>query len=144
MISNLAKQRWAVLFGIVIGVLFSLSAFGADSVMKFYDEINPVVTMSGEKIDQRDGAVFIRISGEKRRECRYTGLQTFGVDNRQEMHFVQAQYIGLGNKGTLPKGALDLGIWRLWPTDGAQAVRVYVNHDCNGRLVTTKIAEVTL
>ncbi len=144
MISNLAKQRWAVLFGIVIGVLFSLSAFGADSLLKLYDELNPVVEMKGELLEKQGDSAFIRISGHKRRDCRYTGLQTFGVDSHQEMHFVQAQYVGVGIRGTLPVGAIDLGVWRLWPTVGAVAMRVYVNHDCAGRLVVTKIAEVAL
>ncbi len=144
MISAVAQQRWSIIFGLLIGLVVSFSAFGLDSLWKLYDELFPVVEMQGEVVDRKDDAVFVRVSGEKRRSCRYANLQTFGVDSRGEMHFVSAQYIGAATKGTLPRGNFDLGTWRLWPTTGAVMVRMYASHDCGGRLVTTKIAEVLL
>lgn len=144
MMRAVVQQRWSVLFGLIVGVVVSFASFGTESLLKFYDEINPVVRMRGEIVQRDADAVFVRIWGEKRRACRYASLQTFGVDERGEMHFVMNQYIGSGTKGTLPVGDVDLGIWRLWPTAGAVAVRAYAGHDCGGRLVITQIAEVAL
>ena len=139
------KYPLSILLGVVIGVLFSPLSFGlTDILMTPFDRVYPVVEMKGVLIARTGSSVDVRMAGTKNRDCNYIGLQAYAYRGGAQ-HDLNIQRVDVVEKGdTKQPGVYDIGIWRMWPTDGATKVTVMVQHICAGRLVTTKIAEVAL
>lgn len=112
------------------------------------DHFFPVVTMSAQLVSQERDSVTIHIQGEKHRSCRFVQLDSYYKTISGVM--VDANEIRLDGQiqdgSTKPVGSFDLGLWRIFPApqDRATEVEMFVEHDCNGRLVITKIADIPL
>lgn len=145
MIAAAVQQRWSILFGLAIGLVLSLSAFSTDSLLKGYDELYPVVDMRGELVESSPDSVFIRVTGKKNRACEYVALQAYYRSADGTMRDAYRERIGVGEtRSTKPVGYFDIGVWRVWPRRDAVAVLMYTTHECSGRVVVTKVAEVML
>jgi phosphoribosyl-AMP cyclohydrolase len=143
-IAALRDMRWTVLLAAMAG--FFMAPLG-DSwwrhVLDGYDERNPVVRMSGTLVKQDAESVWIEVVGEKLRACRYIRLQPYTRQKSGVLTDAYARRDGVPERGdTKPPGVYSIGTWRVWPRGEAVAVLMYVLHDCDGRVVTTKVAEV--
>lgn len=138
-------MRWTVAVGLVIG--FMLAPVGQAwwvVAQSHYDEAYPVVRMQAKVVKRDDDSVFVRIHGEKLRACRYVRLQAYAVGDDGFADDVYARRIDMPEKGdNKPLGKFDIGTWQFWPIIGVAVITIYVTHACDGRIVSTKIAEVT-
>jgi len=140
----IANLRWTIVLAALFGAMFG-STFSANPLLSAYDAVYPVVDMRGEINKIGGGEVIIHVVGVKNRDCKYIGIQAFTrfagvlVDANKER-------ISMPETGaTKPTGRFDIGLWRIWPVSSLNdAVFLYVQHDCDGRRVVTKIAEVPL
>lgn len=151
MIRMIRQQLWFVLVCGIIGTALGsyLSTFDARDADRIAFWWRPVVKMQGELVaPPHEGQVLIRMHGQKLRgeECAYKGLQAFGDRAAGPQADLRLARVDLPEEGnTKPRGAFDIGVWRVWPVEGVVQVNVYVMHDCGtGRLWATKIAEVPL
>lgn len=135
----------AVAVGAVVGLLLAPLAPAAwHGFWKLYDRHLPVVSMHGELLARPPGEAVLALSGHKHRDCRYMGLQAYTLEADGELHDVYRARVDVSeHRRTKPIGRFDFGNWRIWPVpDNARAVVVFVQHECSGRLVTTKVADV--
>lgn len=146
MIQMLVSMRWTVLVGAVIGMLIAPAGQSVWRLIgKLYDETWPVVAMQGHIVERVDDAVLVEVAGKKLRDCRYVRIQAFaqGRDGALRDAFAMRQDWP-ENGATKPVGTYNIGRWKIWPANDAVAVLMYSQHDCDGRIVQTKIAEVLL
>lgn len=146
MIKALAELRWSILGAAIVGAMVSpVGHSWWRAALSSYDEASPVVVMRGELIGRDADAVFLRIEGQKLRNCTYLRVQAYAKDSDGQLTDAYLQRVDRPERGdTKPTGNYSIGAWRVWPATGAAAVLVYVQHDCDGRLVVTKIAEVAV
>lgn len=129
----------------MIGALISPTwTIATNIVTRIYDSAFPVVTMSGKVTNRMDNFVDVQVGGEKHRPCKYVSLQAFtrlnGVLRDSNIKRVDIPSAG----DTKPLGIFNIGVWRVWPIDGGHDVVLYVSHDCDGRIVVTKITDELL
>jgi hypothetical protein len=138
--------KWTITLT-MCGVLL-LSTTLADVVSSqihgLYTRFNPVVEMRGELVSAGQDYSIIHITGRKFRECKYISMQAFSLNQGIRSDAEKLKVASPDDGYSKPPGLYDLGNWRIWPTDGADTVEMYVIHDCNGYPVTTRIAEVKL
>ena len=137
-------MRWTILLAVAFGCVMSALVDGM-SLAPVYDQLRPVVTMQGEIVARTPDSVTVHMWGSKNRECRYIGIQAFSHlagGLRQDTNIERVDQHTNGR--TKPAGVYDIGTWRIHPITGAQAASVYVQHDCDGRVVLTEVAEVSL
>lgn len=140
---RIMAMPWAAAIGVFIGVLVAPGG-SFDWAWAFYDDFRPVVSMTGKIVDTKPGEISIFISGEKHRACQYLAIRAY-AEHDGLLTDVNIERIDRPQDGhTKPPGAYRIGTWRVWPTTGAKSVKVYVQHSCDGRLVSTKIAHVDL
>lgn len=146
MMRHVRDQRWTVLSAVLVGVLMAPLGQGWwAAALEYYDEIRPVVVMRGEMISGDATEMRLSISGQQLRQCTYLRVQAFGRDAAGRLADAYIRRDDMDERGeTKPVGAFALGVWRVWPLDGAVGAVVYVQHDCNGRLVLTKIVDISL
>lgn len=135
-------MRWTILLAIVIGV--ALSPISKVPAI-LYDLTFPVVVMHS-KLVSRDGEyVTIHMWGEKRRGCKFLGVRGYSLSKGGELRDASIVRVDMPETGnTRPTGLFDIGHWRVWPVSGSVAMSVYSQHDCDGRILNTMIAEVAL
>lgn len=136
------NRPWAALAGVLMGVAIAESSV-INTAWQAYDQRNPVVRMSAYDIQRGQDNVLLRMRGRKIRDCVYITIRAYSVRNGV-LHEANIERVDLPQDGsTKPPGKdYDLGLWRVHPVDQFDGVEVYVKHSCNGRLVTTRIAEV--
>lgn len=146
MIHILNEMRWTVLIAATVG--FAMAPLGTawwDAMLSQYDKSNPIVTMTGKLVRQDADNVWITVGGEKLRTCTYIRVQAYTRHTSGMLSDAFARRENIPERGeTKPLGTYSIGTWRIWPRGDAEAVLMYVLHDCDGRVVITKIAEVTL
>lgn len=151
MIAIASRWVWKTRYTIVLGIL--LSAFvmdGAlDRALRWYDRAAPIVEMQGKLIHTDGHSTLIHITGKKMRDCKFVRINAY-YQFRGNGMLVDAfleRMAGPIDGATKPVGEYDLGMWRIWPTDDATKVLVYVHHECCGphpETVLSKIAEVPI
>jgi hypothetical protein len=137
----------AILVGGIIGLLtvlwWPLLVEFSDSAV---DSIYPVIRSETAILSRTDTEVTLAVKYRKTRDCRFKGLQAYSVmpgGHMRNAEFESEHYRGEGI--TRPVGNYEGGQWRIWPTNGAAGVVIFVQHDCGkGRLVTSKLAEARL
>jgi len=143
-ITLIKDVRWSMI--IIVFLLFVLAHLVTPMLTEILNDRAanaPVVKMGGILTARNDDMVTIALIGEKLRECEFVKMNAFTVING-EMH--DSNLIGPDSpvRGTRPVGIYNLGEWRVWPTNGAEKVMIFVHHSCNGKTVFTKIADVNL
>lgn len=142
-ISRLWAMPWTVALGVAIG-LIAAPGGGMDWAWAAYDRWRPVVTMSGKVVDRGDYDVVVHIAGTKHRPCQFLAIRAYAEHDGRLVDINTERTDRPEDKHTKPLGTFSLGYWRAWPVKGATSVQWHVSHSCDGRLVTTKLAEVTL
>jgi hypothetical protein len=108
-----------------------------------FDRTNPVLVVTTTIVEAETDAIVVHIVGSKERECSYIGMQAYTRDATGQMRDAFIDRIDRPERGgTKPLGHYDMGVWRIWPRAKGDAVLIYSNHSCNGRLVLTKLAEL--
>ena len=144
MIQAITNMRWTLFLGVITGVLFGpVGGAGWGYVQSVYDDVRPVVRMSGEIVGRDGSSVLIKVTGEKLRDCRYLRISAFAkIDDRADDVYAKREDAP-ENGLTKPRGKYSAGVWRVWPVvDMTQIIEMYVQHDCSGRVVLTQIARV--
>lgn len=145
-IRDVFRMPWTIAVGVLVGLL--IAPAGQSwwlAALRYYDEIRPVVRMDGWVVSRAPDAVVVTFSGEKLRECVYLRLQAYAVTASGTLEDAYIRREDMEARGdTKPLGTFSIGYWRIWPVAGAKAVRVYVQHDCGGRLVQTRFGELPL
>lgn len=145
----IAAMPVAVLVGSVIGVMaVYIAPQFVGSVTAVYDDIFPVLTMSGKLVNKGPDYVDIHIKGKKHRgeECRL--MNVYGYTRRPDGLRADAVATRIDKSETRrirDEGDWDIGIWRVQPVDSlADRAEVWTHHNCVGRDILTRIAEVRL
>lgn len=140
-------KMWpSMLIGCIAGlILVPLSDVGIDSVRGVYDDRNPVIIANGTILAQREDWAEVAIVGDKRRACIYVAMSAFSTDASGMLRDTFVSRVDMPASGTTrPLGTQTLGVWRIWPVLGATRIELWITHQCEGRLVRTKLADVEL
>jgi hypothetical protein len=150
-LSNFWKMPIATSFGMIIGisaVLVSPNVLGP--VIAAWDNAFPVIEpVEAEVLDRHGDEVFINIIAKKNKgeECTLIRIYGYGIDPAGVFSLATVRrpdgspFMGIIHG----KGTHDFGIWRIKPTDADTArVQVYVEHNCLGRVIKSKMADVRL
>lgn len=147
MIARMLDLRWTIAIGIAVGALASpLAGSVVALVYASYDAKHPVVTMQGELLTRGDEEVVIGIGGTKNRACKYVGITASMRTADGTLQDAAAKRLDTPeDNSTKHPGRWHIGLWRVWPTrPSSVAAEVYVAHDCDGRRLVTRIADVCL
>jgi len=136
--------KWTALITVLLMVIGGHLA--GSGLLSFYNKYMPVVEMTGKLVHTDGNSTLIHIVGEKQRDCKYVRIYAMYVFRGNGMlndAFIE-RVSGPLDGSTKPIGSYDLGFWRVWPTDDATKVIVFVQHECGAETVLSKIAEVPL
>lgn len=112
-----------------------------------FDRQNPVLLVRATVLQATRDEVVVQLSGEKRRDCQYIGLQAYTrAAGGTVLADAYIRRIDVPEAGTTrPIGEYaNLGTWKIWPRGEAGVIAIYAQHACGGRLVISKVAELML
>ncbi len=142
-IQAMRNAPWTALVAVIFGVSIAPGG-GFDWAYALYDDVSPVVSMRGKIVDRGPDQVVLHIEGEKHRHCQYITIRGYALRDNL-LHDANIERVDRPMDGhTKPPGSYSIGLWRVWPVAQATAVKVFVKHSCDGRLVTTEVADVDL
>lgn len=144
---SLLEQRWTVAIGGLIGFLIAPVGQGLwAAALDVYDAHRPVAMISTASVVAREAdAVMVEMTVRKLRDCTYIRMQAFGSSKGGALSDAYMRRIDRPEDGsTKPMGEFSIGTWRIWPVGGASSVIVYAQHDCGGRIVQTRLAQVAI
>ena len=136
-----------VAIGVVIGlVIAALAPLATEVFWDRYDQWNPVIEANAQVTEITPEGVTVHLTGVKHRQCLYVGLSALNPAHNGDIPpRVFIQRVDTPETGeTRPLGPLDMGLWRLWPTQGVRHIEIYAQHVCSGRIVVTPVARVDL
>ena len=145
--NSVFEMRWTILTAVVVGYMLSpFTQLGASTFFKMYDALWPVVTAHVELTSRDSDSIYVRITGTKHRDCQYLQIDSYYSTPAGMLRDANETRTDLFpiDGASKPVGPFDIGVWRIFPVSGASNVQLYVEHSCAGRLVVTKIADVTL
>lgn len=142
MINALRNNFYTILLALVfVGLAQPL----APMARGWWNATAPVVNMKGVLVEKTPDYVLIHITGEKLRACKFVNISAFTeADGNLIDSFITRMGYTKIDGATKPIGKHDLGLWRVYPINGSKKALVYVQHDCAGEVVMTKIAEVSI
>lgn len=124
-------------FPVLVGLMFDA-----------FDDLYPVLTMRGRVVKVEADTVYVHIKGTKNRgtECKLARIYGYWIEADGTRHLATATRIDIPAVGaTHLAGKHDIGVWAIRPVQpDAVSVRVLTEHNCVGRFMKTKIADVTL
>lgn len=136
-------NKWTLIFALAFALLMQPVA---PLLLNWYNAASPVVSMSGVVVAKSPEAVVIHITGDKLRSCVF--IRVTAMVETKYGSLLDAYLERTGGKphdgATKPIGRHDLGLWRVWPVEGAVRAIVFVQHDCAGAAVLSRIADVDL
>lgn len=150
-LSNLWKMPVSTGFGIIIGVcvvLLSPNVLGP--VLAAWDNAFPVIEpVETEVVDRRGDEVILSITAKKNKgeECTLLRIYGYGIDPTGVYSLATVlRPDGTPHMGIVHgEGTHDFGLWRVKPTnEDAVRVQVFVEHNCLGRVIKSKMADVKL
>lgn len=146
MTHSLMSMPWTVLSAALAGFLIApIGQSGWRAALEAYDQAQPVVTAIVNTTSRDGNAVLLDVTVTKLRECGYLRVQAYTRSPDGTLSDAYAVRVDMPEKGdNKPRGKFGIGKWRIWPLDKAEAVLVFVQHDCDGRIVQSKLAEVAL
>ena len=143
-----APIAWAV--GLVMGaVLAASSGWISDQAMTYYDDQHPVWTDVEAKLESRDDeAAVVKMSGTRHRdkECRILRMDAQTRHERDGLIYAGIKRLDAPYSGqSRPAGRQLIGVFEVRPVrPGAMSVLFTTQHECSGRVVFGKLAEVKL
>jgi hypothetical protein len=145
------RMIFTTLGGLLFGVLLVLTAPATlGPVLSAWDAVFPVIEpISADVIEREPDAVVIGLVAKKTKgeECRLVRIYGYGVDASGVLSLATVRRPdGTQQQGiTHGEGVHDFGLWRVRPVDqDAVTVQIYVEHQCLGRVIRSKMAEVSL
>jgi hypothetical protein len=145
------KMVFTTLGGLATGILLVLMAPATlGPALSAWDAAFPVLEpIAAEVIEREPDAVVIGLVAKKTKgeECRLIRIYGYGVDASGVLSLATVRRPdGSPQMGiTHGPGVHDFGLWRVRPVDrDAVLVQVYVEHQCLGRVIRSKMAEVPL
>lgn len=145
------RMLFTSLGGLLTGALLVLSApnFLAP-VLSAWDSVFPVLEpVQADVLARESDAVVLNIIARKTKgeECRLIRVYAYGIDAEGTHSLATVRRLdGSAQQGiTHDAGTHDFGPWRIKPTSPETVrVQVYVEHNCLGRVVKSKLAEAAL
>ena len=146
MMQQVLDLRWSIIGAAVAGVLLApLGSSWWRAMQDAYDDAWPVVTLEPSVLKRDADSMLVHLVGKKHRGCTYLRIQAYTRRPDGTLADAFTKREDMPERGaTKPVGQIDVGQWRIWPLTGGVAVEIYSQHDCDGRLVTTRVAEVKL
>lgn len=148
---NLWRMPFATLFGAFLGVAVVLFApWFVGPITAAWDAAFPVIEPVDSYIVERRGdELLLNITARKRKgeECTLVRLYGYSVDRMGTYQLATVRRPdGSPHMGIVhDKGLHDFGVWKIKPFDANDAkVIVYVEHNCLGRIIKSKLAEADL
>jgi len=141
------RLTWAsISLGVVFGLLVvPLSVIIYNSIQDLYERAFPVVVGSGVLVSQTKEEIVVHLKEDKRRDCKFMRINAYGIDADKQLELLNIDRVdGPPIGATHPVGDIDLGAWRIWPSNDAVQVMINVQHLCGARIVVTTIANVAL
>lgn len=134
----------AVIFGALTGLAMVLWwPLVVDLVERATDTAYPVVVSQSRLVSRTDTEAVVAVTLTKQRVCEFSSLQAYSRMRDGVLHSAHAERVDFPVSGvSRPVGTYDAGRWRVWPISGAEGVVLYVQHDCNGRIVSSTFADV--
>lgn len=144
----LRSTRWTIAFAILCGFFLSLF-LGRNTesyLWSLYDKAHPVADWHGTLVARDSGSVIVKVSGTKLRDCVFVPNSINSFTKRDGILYnADEQKIGGMESRSRPVGQASVGIWRIWPIDNKQQqVLMFVEHNCDGRIVMTKVIDLLL
>jgi hypothetical protein len=150
-ITNFWKAPISTAFGVIIGVCVVLLAPNVlGPVLAAWDQAFPVVEpVDAELVDRHGDEVILSITAKKNKgeECTLIRIYGYGIDAAGVYSLATVRrpdgspFMGIVHG----EGTHDFGLWRIKPTDADTVrVQVYVEHNCLGRVIKSKMADVKL
>jgi hypothetical protein len=146
-VRRVLDMKYTFLFSVL--TVYILATSGATlNLLNLYDHFFPVVRMEGRIVSKDpSGSVLVHVWGEKLRDCQFIQIDSYSLSRTgilRDANEERAEDLP-ADGGTKPPGVYDLGVWRIYPVvAGSTRVQMFVEHSCNGRLVYTNIADVSL
>lgn len=134
---------WTAALGIAAGLAIAPGG-GFDWAWALYDDLRPVLSMEGQVVSRTPTDVVVAIRGTKHRACQYLAIRAYAERDGLLVDANSERVDRVEDGHTKPPGVYDIGNWRIWPIDGATVVKMYAKHSCDGRLVISKVAEVSV
>lgn len=145
MMRGLRELRLTILLAIAVTLIVSQTLVPIIlDLRQAYINAAPVVAVQGELINRGSNSATLHLWGEKLRACTYVKVNAYTLHDGMMVDASTIRIDAPDNHATRPLGPFDMGEWRVWPVAGASKILIFVQHDCNGRVVITKIAEVDL
>lgn len=139
------ETKWTVLITVLLTIL--VGHIAGHQAIVLYNQNAPIIEMTGTLVSHDGHSAVIHVKGKKLRDCRFEKL-TAMYKLKSNGLLVDANLARVGDlppaDGTRPVGDHDLGLWRIWPTDDAVRVMMFVQHTCGKETVMSKLAEVDL
>lgn len=138
---------WSIILVLAIGVSFGGIVdpvrHGLEAVWYW---AFPVVETETTVLYQGGDYIDLSVSGVKRWPCRFdppVGAEvTLPLGSKVDVLAVRIDRPEYGT--TRPTGPFGPQIWRVGPLEGGVKVRIYINHVCDGRTVTSVFAEADI
>lgn len=150
-LSNFWKMPFATAFGLLWGMgLVLVWPNLAGPVIAAYDSAFPVIEpVEAEVTDRHGDEVYLNIIAKKNRgeECTLIRIYGYGIDNAGVFSLATVRRPdGSTHAGIIHgEGTHDFGLWRIKPTDeDTVRVQVFVEHNCLGRVIKSKMADAKL
>ena len=144
----LRRMPWLIGTMVVVGAMLGGAVVPAvQGMLDMFDQQNPVVVVRATVLSVTAEDIVVRLSGEKRRDCQYIGLQAYTrAKGARTLADAYIRRLDMPETGiTRPIGTFaSMGEWRIWPRADAGVVLIYAQHSCGGRLVISKIADIML
>jgi hypothetical protein len=140
------SMRWTIITSIALGIFLApAGSFSLSALMDVFDARNPVVDMRADLVRLDTSGAVLHLYGHKLRACQYLALDAYAISDSGVMSDINIERIDIPADGnTKPLGTFDVGQWRAWPVAGTKRIVLYVQHNCSGRLIQTRISELPL
>ena len=138
-------KRIHMLTALLVGVaLWPVTQLVSPFTWAMYDRAYPIVDMDGDIVGRGVDYADVHIYGKKNRQCKYLKIQSYIRIGNGLKDVTGTRIDTPETGGTKPIGSFDIGVWRVSPIAGGSDVVMFVQHDCDGRTVLTKIADEKL
>ena len=153
MIKALAPVRWSILMSILTTLvivqlvmpMYREAKLANEQLAQAVEDAKPVVVMTGTIVKKDSTGIWVHIRGTKAKTCEFMFLTAFASKDgvKTQAMFESANILPIDGS-TKPVGDYDLGLWHIWPVNGADHAYAYVQHKCDGKIVVSEIANVKL
>ena len=140
------EMPWVVLLSLFFGTcIYAYGPILRRAALDSYYSIFPVVQYKSEVIGKMvDDSVMIHVFGKKLRDCMalVNSIETYAI--RDGIYYDVDEMKVKGFVSSRPVGIVDLGVWKVWPVQGADHIKSFILHDCDGYIVRSVVIDIRL